>query len=220
MKRLTKDDTATNVEAMLNFAYAADREVKLAYADGEENITLAEYLSHLAKKKGCDCSLDDILNGDACGCDCGCDCYVNVLNTVAIQAAELRARLKAIEDILGDEYDLERLKHLLTGDNFTQKDMDASFTSGFENGLKHSGTMAQIAGKAIDLCRSAMETGLVEKAVDIAAANLEPVVRCKDCVRWPKAKVNSQGLLICPTSGMAIMANDFCSKGEGRRADG
>lgn len=54
----------------------------------------------------------------------------------------------------------------------------------------------------------------------MAASDLQPVVRCKDCVRWPKAKVNSQGLLICPTSGMAIMANDFCSKGEGRRSDG
>lgn len=46
---------------------------------------------------------------------------------------------------------------------------------------------------------------------------VEPVVRCKDCVHWTKAKVNSKGFLICPASGLAIMATDFCSKGERRR---
>ena len=178
MKRLTKDETTTNVEALLNFAYAADREIKLSYADGEEDITLVEYLGRLAKGRGCDCSLEDILNGDACGCDC----YVNVLNTVAIQAAELRARLQAIEDILGDEYDLERLKHLVTGDTFTEEDMSAAYMSGFETGLKQSGLMAHVAEKAVEVARAAMEAGLVEKAVAMAAAGLQPVVQCKDCV--------------------------------------
>lgn len=166
MKRLTKDETTTNVEALLNFAYAADREVKLSYADGEEDITLAEYLGRLAKGRGCDCSLEDILNGDACGCDCGCDCYVNVLNTVAIQAAELRARLQAIEDILGDEYDLERLKHLVTGDTFTEEDMSAAYTSGYETGIKAT----------CDPCPAILAIK------SISGSDLQPVVRCKDCV--------------------------------------
>lgn len=182
MKRLTKDDTATNVEAMLNFAYAADREVKLAYADGEEDITLAEYLSHLAKARGCDCSFEDILDGDACGCDCGCDCYVNVLNTVAIQAAELRARLKAIEDILGDEYDLERLKQLLAGDNFTQEDMSAAYTSGYEIGRKQGpegDTGAQGPRGVPERCDTCPSIFAVKA---MAASDLQPVVRCKDCV--------------------------------------
>lgn len=207
MKRLTKDDTTTNVEAMLNFAYAADGEVKLAYADGEENITLAEYLSHLAKARGCDCALEDILDGDACGCDCGCDCYVNVLNTVAIQAAELRARLKAIEDILGDEYDLERLKHLVTGDTFTEEDMSAAYTSGYEIGRK------QREDKTCGPCPA------IHAVKAMAASDLAPVVRCKDCALWKMARVNKQGVLICPRTGMAIMANDYCSKGERRRSD-
>lgn len=51
----------------------------------------------------------------------------------------------------------------------------------------------------------------------MAAADLAPVVRCKDCVHWTKAKANSKGFLICPASGLAIMATDFCSKGERRR---
>ena len=53
----------------------------------------------------------------------------------------------------------------------------------------------------------------------MAASDLAPVVRCKDCTQWKKAKTNSQGLLICPRSGMAIMANDYCSKGERGRAE-
>lgn len=138
MKRLTKDETTTNVEALLNYAYADGGVVKMAYADGEDDIDLVEYLSRLAKAKGCDCSLEDILYGDTCSFDCGCDCYVNVLNAVAIQAAELRARLQAIEDILGDEYDLERLKHLVTGDTFTKEDMSAAYTSGYEIGKKRA----------------------------------------------------------------------------------
>lgn len=51
----------------------------------------------------------------------------------------------------------------------------------------------------------------------MAAADLAPVVRCKDCAMWKWARVNKQGSLICPRTGMAIMANDFCSKGERRR---
>lgn len=53
----------------------------------------------------------------------------------------------------------------------------------------------------------------------MAASDLQPVVRCKDCAMWKWARVNKQGVLICPRTGMAIMANDFCSKGERRAAD-
>ena len=40
------------------------------------------------------------------------------------------------------------------------------------------------------------------------------LVHCKDCDYWKKAKTNSKGFLICPASGMEIMATDFCSYGE------
>ena len=55
----------------------------------------------------------------------------------------------------------------------------------------------------------------IEKAPAVDAVE---VVRCKDCVYWPKAKVNRKGFLICPARGMEITAKDFCSYGE-RRAD-
>lgn len=117
-------------------------------------------------------------------------------------------RLKEIEDILtglGNDYDLERLKQLLTGDNFTHEDMSAAYTSGYESGRKRG------EDKHCGPCPA------IHAVKAMAASDLQPVVRCKDCVRWPKAKVNSKGFLICPASGLAIMATDFCSKGERRR---
>ena len=113
----------------------------------------------------------------------------------------LYRRLKAIEDILGEDYDLERLTALVTGDNYTEEDMSAAYTSGYEIGRK----------KTCDPCPAIFAI----KAM--AASDLQPVVRCKDCAQWPKAKANSKGFLICPASGRAIMATDFCSKGERRR---
>ena len=47
-------------------------------------------------------------------------------------------RLKDIENILGDDYDLQRLEQLLGGDNFTQEDMSAAYTSGFEMAMKEN----------------------------------------------------------------------------------
>lgn len=40
------------------------------------------------------------------------------------------------------------------------------------------------------------------------------VVRCKDCTYKDSAKVNKNGFLICPASGMEITDDDFCSYGK------
>ena len=98
MKRLTTDHPKTNTEVLLNYAQARDREVVLLYADGRTNVNLYEYIAKLATEKGCFCTADDVRDGGACSCECDCDCEVLILNTVAIQAAELRARLKYYED--------------------------------------------------------------------------------------------------------------------------
>ena len=58
---------------------------------------------------------------------------------------------------------------------------------------------------------------LIREAFDMAKSNLAPVIRCKDCYYWMKAKVTRSGHLVCPKSGMEIAANDFCSKAEKRR---
>lgn len=52
-------------------------------------------------------------------------------------------RLKEIEDVLGDDYDLERLKQLVTGDNFTQEDMSASYMAGYQIGFEEGKKQAR-----------------------------------------------------------------------------
>ena len=96
MKRLTTDKPSNNTEAMLNYAYAKDGYVHLSYADGEEDVRLTEYLCRAAQEIGCEFATEEnILNGDMC---LECDCKVSILNVLAIQAAELRERLKKYED--------------------------------------------------------------------------------------------------------------------------
>ena len=61
----------------------------------------------------------------------------------------------------------------------------------------------------------------VEDALrNIPTIEAEPVVRCKDCVNWEKATVSKNGFLICPKSGMKILARKYCSDGEKRVDDG
>lgn len=48
----------------------------------------------------------------------------------------------------------------------------------------------------------------------IPAADVVEVVRCKDCTYFAEAKVNQNGFLICPASGMEITEMDYCSYGE------
>lgn len=96
MKRLTTDDPYENVFIMLNYAYRGDDgNVKLRYGNGEENIDLCEYIAQESTGKSCDLSAEDVMEG---ACIEGCDCPLAILYTVAVQAAELRERLKKYED--------------------------------------------------------------------------------------------------------------------------
>jgi len=52
------------------------------------------------------------------------------------------------------------------------------------------------------------------------AADVAPVVRCKDCRCLVNAVVNSNGFLICSVSDMETAPDDFCSHGERRKGDG
>lgn len=64
-----------------------------------------------------------------------------------------------------------------------------------------------------------MENDLIREAFDMAKSNLAPVIKCKDCYYWMKAKVNRNGGLVCPKSGMEIVATDFCSRAERRKCN-
>ena len=111
MKRMTTDNPQLNIERLLNTARAENNQAVLHL--GDEVITLAEYVAKCAKEYGCDVTQESVMDGDNC---VECDCPVAILNILGIQAAENNARLKIIEKILGDDYDLNRLKELVEAD--------------------------------------------------------------------------------------------------------
>ena len=52
----------------------------------------------------------------------------------------------------------------------------------------------------------------------IPAADVVPVVRCKDCKHLVAVNVNGKGISTCRVSGMEVAPDEFCSRGEkGRR---
>ncbi|MBQ4160571.1 MAG: hypothetical protein IJD83_06525 [Clostridia bacterium] len=91
--RLTMDSPTTNTGNVLNLAYAKDGNVYLRY--GVEDVNLCDYVSNFATKQGCNYTPNEIMEG-AC---LECDCEVNLLYCLAVQAAELRERLKYYEDL-------------------------------------------------------------------------------------------------------------------------
>lgn len=124
MDRLTTDNPMTNVATMLNMAYAGeDHRVKLRIR--EDGADLCEYISEEARLEhgGCGVTADAVMEG----CCMECDCSLGTLSAVATQAAELRARLKAIEDILGDTYDLDHLREMVEADKRPLKPGDAVY---------------------------------------------------------------------------------------------
>lgn len=97
LKRLTTDSPEKNIEVLLNYAYAEEGWVKLRSAGGEEGIDLCEYIEQQRRELDFDCGVfsTDVRDG-AC---MECDCVLAILNIVAVQAAELRCKLKHYEDM-------------------------------------------------------------------------------------------------------------------------
>ena len=93
MERLTVDNPRNNREALLNFAYAKDGRVYLSYADGEAGVDLCEYVANNACCQEIDAAA--VMDG-AC---MECDCKTAILYVLAVQAAELRARLEYWENL-------------------------------------------------------------------------------------------------------------------------
>lgn len=112
MERLTKKKPETNLERLLNFAIAKDKQVVLDY--GFEKKPLVQVIKEKAKEMGCDVSEQAIMWEGQC---MECECAVALMNMLAVQAAELHARLFKIEDILGDKYDLNRIRELTQADS-------------------------------------------------------------------------------------------------------
>lgn len=96
MKRLTTDNPKGNFESLMNFAYAKDNKVFIPQPY-KEDIDLCEYIAN-SKKKECSCTAESVLEG--CCLECDRDCELGILYYCAVQAPELRERLKLYEDKL------------------------------------------------------------------------------------------------------------------------
>ena len=124
MKRLTTDD-AQSILYGLNLIFVKDGEVWIRgggpapdYPDG----TLVEYIGRIAEAH----HLDIVSRGAESLGDEMYDCLqygveelegvVAFLHAAAVQAAEMRGRLSDIEDILGGDYDLDKLRDLVDAD--------------------------------------------------------------------------------------------------------
>lgn len=124
MKRLTSDDTKS-IFYDLNLFFAKDNEVWIRGGGPEpdyQDCTLVNWIGRVADKHNLEIharNAEDL--GDEMY-DClqyGIDTIegvVALLHTAAVQATTMRSRLKEIEDILGDDYDLDRLKELVEAD--------------------------------------------------------------------------------------------------------
>lgn len=120
MKRLTTDDSQTILYG-LNLFFVKDGEVWIRGGGPEpdyQDCTLVDYIGRVAETHHLDIVSRDAEHlGDEMY-DClqyGTDeleGVVALLHAAAIQAAEMRGRLADIEDILGDSYDLGRLREL------------------------------------------------------------------------------------------------------------
>lgn len=121
MKRLTTDDVESILRG-LNLFFAKDGEVWIRGGGPEPDYpdcTLVDYIGRVAETHHLDIVSRDAEHlGDEMY-DClqygaeELEGVVALLHAAAVQAAEMRGRLALIEDILGDDYNLDRLRELL-----------------------------------------------------------------------------------------------------------
>lgn len=124
MKRLTTNDT-NHIFAVLNLFYAEDNEVMVRGGGPEPDYadtTLVELIRRIANTHNLTIAAEDAESlGDEMydamfdGVDT-VEGVVGLLHAAAVQAAEMRGRLEMIEDILGGDYNLDRLRELVQAD--------------------------------------------------------------------------------------------------------
>ena len=116
--RFVTDEPNNNTQTMLNYSYAGkDNRVYIRYGNGEQDIDLCEYIAQIATSKGCKRTANDIIEGDCMECDC----EVAVLYAIAVQAAELREKLRLYEDINPSPQALEGLQMRIDALNDTNR---------------------------------------------------------------------------------------------------
>ena len=111
MNKLVTDDPQTNTEVMFNLAYVKDNEVWIrGGGDDGEDCTLIDFTNRMCARHDClfymtqnEIEEDDIDNTGDRLLECSMSgCTVGTAYFIAIQAAELRERLRMYES-KGDE---------------------------------------------------------------------------------------------------------------------
>lgn len=118
MKRMTCDDPQDNLMTMLNYVYAKDGWAHIRHDGENEDVPLTDWVKAQCAKCEYEISVGDTPQKiDETLCEClmgGEGCPVALAYCFACQAVNLRTRLKAIEDILGEEYDLDQFREAAT----------------------------------------------------------------------------------------------------------
>ena len=101
IKRVTTDNPQNsefpNYLTLMNYCTYKNGKAVLRYADGKENVDLAEYVEKYCHNHGCThMDASDLETFDECLTDC--DCVAAMLYFCGAQAAENNARLKRYED--------------------------------------------------------------------------------------------------------------------------
>lgn len=121
MKRLTTDHPEENFDKTLNYVFGKDGWAYIrSNGESEDPILLTEWARKQCIARGCDELPTDPEGIDESISDfafCAPECPVFLAYTFACQAVHLRDRLKQIEDILGDNYDVDHLKELVQAEN-------------------------------------------------------------------------------------------------------
>lgn len=114
MKRLTCDDPQDNFLTMMNYVFSKGGWACIRHDGENEDVPLTDWAKAQCAKCEYEISVGDTPQEiDETLCEClmgGEGCPVALAYCFACQAANLRDRLKAIEDILGEEYDLDQLR--------------------------------------------------------------------------------------------------------------
>lgn len=122
LMRMTSDDPEY-IASHLNIFFTQDGEgyVRSGGTDNQD-IEMMDWIQAAAKNIGAElCSkggeglCDELYDNLQYGVECS-EGVIAYLYLAVLQAIEMRGRLKDIEDILGDEYDLDRLRELEQAD--------------------------------------------------------------------------------------------------------
>lgn len=124
MNRLTTDDEKSMFYCF-NLFYAKDREIWVRGGGPwpeYKDVTLVQWIRSAASKHGLNLTAEDpehlgdemydaLQDGDET-----VEGIMALLHAAAVQATEMRERLKTIEDILGNDYDLDHIKKMVEAD--------------------------------------------------------------------------------------------------------